>query len=90
MVRGMVVSLSMPVLVLAIAVAAAYEGAPRVTSDSPEYCSSLAARVAVMPAARREPSKSLAAEGVKLCGSGYPRAGIAKLRRAVKAAQVEP
>jgi hypothetical protein len=86
----MVVPFSMPVLVLAIAIAAPSETTPRVTSDSPEYCSSLAARVAVMPAGKREPSKSLAAEGVKLCGAGHSRAGIAKLRRAVKAAQIEP
>ncbi|TDG29300.1 hypothetical protein E2C05_18220 [Paracraurococcus ruber] len=63
---------------------------PRVTSDSPEYCTSLLTRLASLPAARQEPSRSLAAEGEKLCGNGHVRTGIAKLRRAVRAAQSTP
>ncbi len=59
---------------------------PRVTSDTPEYCDTLAARVAATGAARREPSKSLAAEGIRLCGTGHVRTGVAKLRRALRAA----
>ena len=35
-----------------------------------------------MPAATREPSRSLTAEGVRLCDNGHVRTGIAKLRRA--------
>jgi hypothetical protein len=85
----MVGMVSAPLLVFALAVAATAEGPPRLTSDSPEYCASLTARLAGMPAARREPSRSLAAEGTRLCGSGHPQAGIAKLRRAVKAATAE-
>jgi hypothetical protein len=40
-----------------------------------------------MPAATQEPSRSLAVEGMRLCGNGHLRVGIAKLRRAVRAAQ---
>ena len=86
---SMIGMFSAPLLVLALGVAATAEGPPRVTSESTEYCASLTARLAGMPAARREPSRSLAAEGTRLCGSGHPQAGIAKLRRAVKAAKAE-
>ena len=79
-----------PVLVLALAVSAAAEPGPRVTTDTVEYCGSLAARLAAMPAAGNEPSRSLAAEGVRLCGIGHVRTGVAKLRRALRAAQVGP
>jgi hypothetical protein len=85
----MIGPLSAPLLGLVLAVAAPTEGPPRVTSDGIEYCASLTARLAVMPTARREPSRSLAAEGARLCGNGHPQAGIAKLRRAVKAAKAE-
>lgn len=67
--------------------AAGAEQSPRITSDTPEYCGSLAARVARTPAAVHEPSRSLAAEGVRLCHDGHVRTGIAKLRRALRAAQ---
>ena len=76
-----------PVLVLSLAGPAAAQPAPRVTTDTPEYCGSLAARIAATPAASREPSRSLAEEGVALCGKGHVRTGIAKLRRALRAAQ---
>jgi len=76
-----------PVMVLSLAAAAAAEQSPRVTTDTAEYCGSLAARVAGTPAASREPSRSLAAQGVALCGNGHVRTGIAKLRRALRAAQ---
>ena len=77
-----------PALVFAVAVSAAAEQSPRVTTDTPEYCGSLAARVAATPAALREPSRSLAAEGIRLCGNGHVRTGVAKLRRALRAAQL--
>jgi len=76
-----------PVLALAVSFPAAAEPNPRVTTDTREYCSVLAARVAATPAAAREPSRSLAAEGVRLCSNGHVRTGIAKLRRALRAAQ---
>jgi hypothetical protein len=60
---------------------------PRITSDTAEYCGRLAARHAASPAASREPSRSLAAQGVELCGNGHVRTGIAKLRRALRAAR---
>ncbi len=76
-----------PALLLALAISASAEPGPRVTTDTAEYCGSLAARLAEMPAATQEPSRSLAAEGMRLCGNGHLRVGIAKLRRAVRAAQ---
>lgn len=76
-----------PVLVLSLAGTAAAQESARVTTDTPEYCDSLAQRIAASPAATREPSRSLAAQGVALCGKGHVRTGIAKLRRALRAAQ---
>lgn len=82
--------LAPPALLLILAVSATAEPGPRVTTDTAEYCGSLAARLAAMPAAAQEPSRTLAAEGLRLCGNGHVRVGIAKLRRAVRAAQVSP
>ena len=82
--------LTPPTLVLALAMSAAAEPGPRVTTDTMEYCGSLAARVAALPTAGNEPSRSLAAEGVRLCGNGHVRTGVAKLRRALRAAQAGP
>lgn len=72
---------------LLIAVGAAAETGPRVITDTTEYCGTLAVRLANLPAAEFEPSRSLGAEGVKLCGNGHVRTGVAKLRRALRAAQ---
>jgi hypothetical protein len=62
---------------------------PRIIDATPEYCRSLAGRLAALPAARSEPSRSLGEQGVKLCGEGHLRIGVAKLRRALRAA-LEP
>jgi hypothetical protein len=62
------------------------EAGVRVTTDSAGYCASLAARLAPLPAAAQEPARSLAAEGRRLCDAGHVRTGIAKLRRALRAA----
>jgi len=86
----MVGLLTPPVLVLALTVSAAAEPGPRVTTGTVEYCGSLAARLAALPAAGSEPSRSLAEEGRRLCGSGHFRTGVAKLRRALRAAQATP
>ena len=77
-----------PGLILLLAASAGAEPSPRVITDTQEYCGSLAARVAANPAAHKEPSRSLAAEGVRLCGNGHVRTGVAKLRRALRAAQL--
>jgi len=77
-------------LALLLVASAAAEPGPRVTTDTVEYCGSLAARLASLPAAAREPSRTLAAEGMRLCDNGHVRTGIAKLRRAVRAAQAAP
>ncbi|RAI60791.1 hypothetical protein [Roseicella frigidaeris] len=79
-----------PALLLSLVLPAAAEPSPRVTTDTAEYCTSLVARLAGLPAAKQEPSRSLAAEGERLCGSGHVRTGIAKLRRAVRAAMATP
>lgn len=63
------------------------EPMPRVLDATPEYCRSLAGRLAALPAGREEPSRSLGEEGVKLCGHGHVRTGVTKLRRALRAAQ---
>jgi len=59
----------------------------RVTTDSIEYCGSLAQRVAALPGGALEPARSLAEDGMRLCDSGHVRTGVAKLRRALRAAQ---
>lgn len=74
-------------VIAAPAAAAGIEPAARMTSDSLEYCAELAARLAAMPAARQEPAHSLAADGLRLCETGHPRTGVAKLRRAIRAAR---
>lgn len=63
------------------------EPAARVTTDSREYCAELAVRLAALPGARAEPARSLAADGMRLCETGHPRTGVAKLRRALRAAR---
>ena len=63
------------------------EQTPHILDATPEYCRDLARRLAVLPAARAEPSRSLGAEGVKLCTDGHLRTGVTKLRRALRAAQ---
>jgi len=82
--------LAPPALLLVLAISATAETGTRLTTDTVEYCGTLAARVATIPTALLEPSRSLAAEGVKLCGNGHIRTGIAKLRRAIRAAQAMP
>jgi hypothetical protein len=63
------------------------EPVPRIVDATAEDCQSLAHRLASLPAARSEPSRSLGEQGVKLCGEGRLRIGVAKLRRALRAAQ---
>lgn len=86
----MVVAFAPPLLMLALVSTGMVESGPRVTSDTIEYCGSLAERVAALPPAAVEPYRSLAAEGVRLCRNGHVRTGIAKLRRVMKATQAAP
>jgi hypothetical protein len=72
--------------ILTSAASPAAEPVPRVIDDTPEYCRSLAGRLATQPAARLEPSRSLGEQGVKLCAEGHVRTGVTKLRRAMRAA----
>ena len=59
----------------------------RVTTDSSAYCGELVTRVTNQPGARQDPVRTLAEEGQRLCDTGHVRTGIAKLRRALRAAQ---
>lgn len=89
---GAAILVSMRDLVFALLIAGpalADEAEPvaRVTTDSREYCAELAERLAALPASRAEPARSIAEEGLRLCETGYPRVGVAKLRRALRAAR---
>jgi hypothetical protein len=66
------------------------EPMPRVTTDSREYCIELVDRLTVMPRAREESIRRLTEDGLRLCENGHPRTGVAKLRRALRAAQAMP
>lgn len=66
---------------------AAAELPVRVTTDSSAYCVELAMRLAAQPGSGNEPARSLGEEGARLCETGHVRTGIAKLRRALRAAQ---
>ncbi|CAH0225978.1 hypothetical protein ROS9278_02530 [Roseomonas sp. CECT 9278] len=84
--------LRLPILALVVAApvfATGAEPVARVTTDSPDYCRELAQRLAPMPGARTEPARSLAEDGLRLCENGNPRSGVARLRRAIRAARLE-
>ena len=67
--------------------AVAQQAAPRLISDSPEYCAELAGRFEALGAEAPAHLRVLANEGRQLCAEGQTRSGIAKLRRALKEAQ---
>ncbi len=46
-------------------------------------------RLAPLPGARKEPARSLAEDGLRLCETGHPRTGVARLRRAIRAARLD-
>jgi hypothetical protein len=81
-------ALCLPLLLAGSVAAQSPESTPRlrVTSDSVGYCRALAARMAELPP-RAEADRRLLAEGRQLCDDGHPRAGIARLRRALRGAQ---
>ena len=74
-------------LLFASTSALAQQSAPRLISDSPEYCAELAGRFAALGAEAPAHLRVLADEGRQLCAEGQTRSGIAKLRRALKEAQ---
>jgi hypothetical protein len=74
-------------LLFASTSALAQQSAPRLISDSPEYCAELAGRFAALGAETPVHLRVLADEGRQLCTEGQTRSGIAKLRRALKEAQ---
>lgn len=78
-------------LLLALPGLAADASSPaRVTTDSPAYCEELLARLERLPNAEAGAPRVLAERGRRLCAEGQLRTGIAKLRRAIRAAQAEP
>jgi hypothetical protein len=81
-----------PLLVVALLAGGVAQAEPllRVTTDSIAYCDHLATRLNVFPTASQEPARSLAEDGMRLCGNGHVRTGIAKLRRALRVAQGLP
>ena len=81
------VALLVAVGVMPLPAAASPDGPVRVTTDSTAYCAELVSRLAEQPHSHAEPARSLAEEGQRLCGKGHVRTGIAKLRRALRAAQ---
>ncbi len=81
-------------LVIALVSAAALSQSPpasppdplTVTTDTPEYCNNLAARVAAAQhsrAAAQPEAQRLADEGQQMCDAGLIRGGLARLRRAL-------
>jgi hypothetical protein len=82
----------LPFLALVFAAPALATGAEpmaRITTDSPDYCRELALRLAPLPGAHKEPARSLAEDGLRLCDAGHPRTGVARLRRAIRAARLD-
>jgi hypothetical protein len=80
---------SLMFMLAAPALATGAEPVARVTTDSPDYCRELVQRLAPLPGAGKEPARSLAEDGIRLCESGHPRSGVARLRRAIRAARLE-
>jgi hypothetical protein len=76
-------------MLAAPALAAGGEPVARITTDSPDYCRELVERLAPLPGARKEPARSLAEDGLRLCETGHPRTGVARLRRAIRAARLD-
>lgn len=90
MVAPMRAFLPVALLVAAPELVAGGEPMPRVTTDSREYCVELADRLLELPASREETVRRLVEDGLRLCETGHPRTGVAKLRRAIRAAQTQP
>lgn len=82
--------LPLALLITAPDLVAGGEPVPRVTSDSREYCVELADRLVALPGAADETVRRLAEDGLRLCNNGHPRTGVAKLRRAIRQAQLRP
>jgi hypothetical protein len=89
MLAAMPCRLVLAVMLALPALQAAAEPAPRVTTDDRDYCNALALRIGAMPAGRAEPVRSMVVEGQRLCDNGHSRAGVAKLRRAMRIALPE-
>jgi hypothetical protein len=84
--------LALPLLLLMTGSAIGTEtNAPaRLTTDSAEYCDELAQRLDRLPHGEEGAARTLGDEGRRLCADGHVRTGIARLRRAIRAAQADP
>lgn len=58
----------------------------RLTTDTLEYCQSLARRLDSMPGHTEPTPRLLGQQGRRLCARGHVRTGIARLRRAIRIA----
>lgn len=76
-------------ILLLLGPARADEAASRTTTDSAEYCDTLAARLAASPFPISDTQRELGEEGKRLCASGHVRTGIARLRRVLRATRAE-
>ncbi|WBV42312.1 hypothetical protein [Pseudoroseomonas cervicalis] len=74
-------------LALSLAALPAAAAELRLLTPSLAYCDELSSRYARLPRNRQEVARGLAVEGARLCRDGYVRTGVAKLRRALRAAQ---
>ncbi len=77
----------LPLVLVVMTPALAAEQPVNVTTDTVEYCSILATRLSALPEGQAEPARSLGADGWRLCETGHVRAGVARLRRALRLAQ---
>lgn len=75
-----------PVLASPLGTPAAASNVVRLTTTTPEYCARLSERLASLPGAEADATRSMAEEGRRLCAEGQVRIGIAWLRRAIRAA----
>lgn len=70
-------------LLLALSVVAAARAQPMtVTTDTPEYCATLAQRLTAKPVAD-ERIRTMIADGRRMCATGHVRGGVAMLRHCV-------
>lgn len=72
--------------VVALPAASGEEATVRVTTETREYCGALATRFAALRRTAPPDARALAADGMRLCGNGHVRTGVAKLRRAIRLA----
>ncbi|WP_301587666.1 hypothetical protein [Sabulicella glaciei] len=85
--RVLLLSAFVPLLVLPASAGAEHQAHDlRLTTDTLEYCQSLARRLESMPGHTEPTPRLLGQQGRRLCARGHVRTGIARLRRAIRIA----